>query len=192
MLRVRGHATGTALLSGLAAVLAACGAAAGTGGSSGGGPAATGAVPSQGSGCVSQSEARQIWTDIDNRINAMEADPKHATPSSVTSGAALNTVEQYLAATLRANNWTEHEVDRLDSLSVVNAGCNNGPLELRVTITLVTDEYITAGGQIDHHDPSEGQQQHLSDSYARDGGVWKETNLLDLDAPSPQPTGQII
>lgn len=159
--------------------------------SSSAGSSASG-VPSQGSGCVSQSQAQQIWTDIDNKINAMEADPTHASPATVASGAALQGVQQYLAQDLVANKWTEHEVDRLDSLTVEKAGCNNTSLQVRVTMTLVTDEYLTANGQVDHHDEQEGHQLHFVDEYVRSGGTWKEENFVNLDEPGPSPPGQII
>lgn len=146
----------------------------------------------QGSGCVTDSQAKQIWTDIDNRLNAMEADPKHATPASVTTGRALEGVQQYLAQQLEANNWTEHEVDKLESLTVVNAGCNNGTLTLRVTMTLVTDDYLNTSGQVDHKDPSAGQTLHFLNSYTRSGGEWKENDFENLDQPGPTQSPQII
>jgi hypothetical protein len=183
----------TAALAGGALAIAAtgCGSASPAKSPSGSNPGASG-VPAQGSGCVSQSQAEQIWTDIDNKINAMEADPTHASPATVTTGAALQGVQQYLAQDLEANKWTEREVDHLESLTVVNAGCNNSTLQLRVTMTLVTDEYLNGSGQVDHHDPSEGQQLHFVDEYVRSGVTWKESNFINLDQPGPTPPSQII
>ncbi|HEX6538297.1 MAG TPA: hypothetical protein VF155_03865 [Candidatus Dormibacteraeota bacterium] len=190
---LRSISAGAALAGGLAGLLlSGCGAAPAGTFTAHASAAPSGGLPAQGSGCVSQSEAMRIWTDINDATDAMEADPKAAMPSVFTSGAALAAVQQYLAQQLVANNWTEHEVDRLDALSIVDAGCNNGTLQLHVTITVVTDEYLTANGQVDHHDTSEGQQAHLSNSYVRFGGKWKETELLDLDQATPAPSGPII
>lgn len=168
----------------LAVLIGACGSSSAKSPSSSGVPA--------GAGCVTQSQAQQIWTDIDTKLNAMEADPGHATPSTVTTGAALTGVQQYLQQQLIANKWTEKEVDKLDSLSVVSAGCNNGSLQVKVTMTLVTDEYLTASGAIDHHDPTEGQTLHFMNSYQRSGGSWKEDDFVNLDQPQPSQNPTII
>lgn len=148
--------------------------------------------PQQGTGCVSQSEATQIWTSVNNALIAMEADPKHADPSTVTTGPAMRGVQQYLENQLIANNLTEHEVDRLQSLTVVNAGCNNATLQLRATVVLVTDDYLTGAGKLDHSDPSTGQTLHFLEFYQRTGGTWKETEFQNLDQPAPSQTPQIL
>lgn len=122
----------------------------------------------------------------------MEADPKHANPATVTTGAAMQGVQQYLDDQLIAHNLTEHEVDKLESLTVVNAACNNSTLQLRSTVTLVTDDYLKANGQLDHHDASAGQTLHFLDFYQRTGGTWKETEFQNLDQPSPTETPQIL
>ena len=154
--------------------------------------ATNGGVPAQGSGCVSQSQAQQIWTAIDNRIIAFEAHPKSATPDTVATGAALEAIQTYLAQQLEANNWTEREVDKLDSLTVATAGCNNGTLVVHGTITLVTDEYLAADGQVDHHDTEEGQKQDFIDNYVRVGGYWKQSQLQNPNPAAPTATPEVI
>lgn len=150
-------------------------------------------VKAQGSGCVSQSQAEQIWTAIDDQVVAFEANPKKATPESIATGAALQAVQQYLSGQLVANKWTEREVDKLDSITVVNAGCNNGTLIVHGTMTLVTDEYLSADGKVDHHDSEEGSQQEFVDNYVRVGGFWKESQLQNPNqGPPGTPTPQII
>lgn len=146
----------------------------------------------QGSGCVSKSQAQQIWTEIDNRIIAFEAHPKSATPDTVATGAALEAIQTYLAQQLEANNWTEREVDKLDSLTVSDAGCNNGTLVVHGTITLVTDEYLAGDGQVDHHDSQEGQKQDFIDNYVRVGGYWKQSQLQNPNQAAPTATPEVI
>lgn len=177
---------GSALCAGL---LTACGASSAKATPAGG---AIGGVRAQGSGCVSQAQAQQIWTDIDNRIIAFEAHPKTATPESVATGAALEAIQTYLAQQLEANNWTEREVDKLDSLTVANAGCNNGTLVVHGTITLVTDEYLAGDGQVDHHDSQEGQKQDFIDNYVRVGGYWKQSQLQNPNQAAPTASPQVI
>jgi hypothetical protein len=184
------RAAGFIAAAAVAAAVAACGSASSSTPPKPGGTA--GGVPSQGGGCVDKAQATQIWTDIDNKLNAMEADPKHADPSTVTTGAALQGVQLYLNQQLIANNWTEHEVDKLESITVVNAGCNSSTLQLRVTMTLVTDDYLDAGGKVDHQDPSTGQTLHFLNFYQRSGGTWKETEFQNLDQPGPSQSPQII
>ena len=174
-----------------AAVVAACGSS-GTGATPTPAGGASGGVRAQGSGCVSQSQAQQIWTDIDNRIIAFEAHPKSATPDTVATGAALEAIQTYLAQQLEANNWTEREVDKLESLTVASAGCNNGTLVVHGTITLVTDEYLAGDGQVDHHDSQEGQKQDFIDNYVRVGGYWKESQLQNPSQAAPTATPQVI
>lgn len=151
-----------------------------------------GAVRAQGSGCVSQAQAQQIWTEIDNQIIAFEANPKSAKPDTVATGAALEAIQTYLAQQLEANHWSEREVDRLDSLTVADAGCNNGTLVVHGTITLVTDEYLAGDGQVDHHDSEEGQKQDFIDNFVRVGGYWKESQLQNPNQTAPTATPQVI
>lgn len=154
-------------------------------------PAGAG-VPANGSGCVTTAEATRIWNGIDAKLNAIEADPKHGGASFVATGNALSQIEQYLAQQLEANSFTELEVDRLDSISVVSAGCNNGTLQIRVTMTLVRDDYLKANGQVDHADPAVGKTLHYIESFKRFGGVWKETDFQSLDNPPATQTPQLV
>ena len=146
----------------------------------------------QGTGCVSQAQAEQIWTAIDNRIIAFEAHPKTATPDTVATGAALQAIQTYLVQQLEANNWTEREVDKLESLTVASAGCNKGTLVVHGTITLVTDEYLAGDGHLDHHDSQEGQKQDFTDNYVRVGGYWKQSQLQTPNQAAPTATPQVI
>ena len=142
--------------------------------------------------CVTGAQAVRIWTAIDNRINAIESDPHHAGLSDVTTGAALTEIESYLQNQLVSKGFTEHEVDHLDGLVVVTAGCRGQPLTLRVTETLVQDDYLNAAGAVDHHDAQVGQTLHLLQAYEQAGGVWKENDFSDLDQPVATPTPQLL
>ncbi|MFN2583035.1 MAG: hypothetical protein ABR498_09880 [Candidatus Dormibacteria bacterium] len=171
-------------------VLAACGSSSAAGHGSSSPPVSS--VPAEGTGCVTQEQATQIWTQIDNKLNSIEADPKHAGIETVATGTALQGVQQYVQQQLQANGWTESEVDKLQSLTIVSAGCNNGTLEVRVTMTLVKDDYVKANGQVDHQDESVGKTLHFLDFYVRESGVWKESDFQDLDKPAPSQTPQLI
>jgi hypothetical protein len=177
----------SAVLTGMAA---ACGSS--TASHSGSPSPSISSVPVEGSGCVTQEQATHIWTQIDAKLNAIEADPKHAGVESVTTGTALQSVQRYLQQQLEANGVTENEVDQLNALTVVNAGCNNGTLEVRVTMTLVKDEYVKTNGQLDHKDASEGKTLHFLNFYARENGSWKESDFQSLDQPAPSQTPQLI
>lgn len=138
-------------------------------------------------GCVSQSQAKQIWTQIDSQLNAVVLDPKHAGLANVTTGNALALIQQYIQSTLVQPNLTEKEVDRLDALSIISAGCNNGTLTVHVTMTVVRDDYLTPAGTLDHSDPQAGKTIHLDESYMRAGSGWKESDFTSLDSPSQTP-----
>jgi hypothetical protein len=144
------------------------------------------------SGCVSQSEATQIWTSIDDRLNAVELDPHHTGASSVTTGNALATITTYLQQQLVAHGFTEREVDHLDQLTVVQAACNGSRLILNVTMTLVQDDYLNAAGTVDHQDASVGKALNMLQEYVRSGSGWKETDFSDLTPPPASPTPQIL
>ncbi|MBV8194728.1 MAG: hypothetical protein JOY80_04295 [Candidatus Dormibacteraeota bacterium] len=150
------------------------------------------AVPAQGGDCVTKDQATQIWHAIDMSLNAIEADPKHAGASAVTTGTALQMLQRYVSQMLEANGWTEHEVDRLDSLAVLSAGCGNATLQLRVSVTVVQDDYLRSNGTVDHHDPEVGMTMHFVDSYERSAGAWKESDFQDLDQPSPSATPELL
>lgn len=149
-------------------------------------------VPAEGTGCVTQAEAMRIWTQVDTALNAAEADPAHSHPEAVATGTALQAVQQYLAQQLIANHWTEKEVDRLASLTVVDAGCDGGSLQVRVSMTLIRDDYLKPDGQVDHPDPSVGMTLRFLDVYVRSGGVWKESDFQSLDQPAASPTPQLL
>ena len=138
-------------------------------------------------GCVSQSQAQQIWTQIDNQLNAIVLDPSHAGLGNVATGNALAQIQQYIQTTLVQANLTEKEVDRLDALTVLSAGCNNGTLTVHVTMTVTRDDYLTPTGKVDHSDPQVGATLHLDESYMRAGSSWKESDFTNLDAPSQTP-----
>jgi hypothetical protein len=155
------------------------------------------AAPAQGTsttrtGCVSQTEATQIWTSIDDRLNAIELDPHHTGVSTVTTGNALTTITTYLQQELVAHRFTEREVDHLDQLTVVQAACNGSRLILNVTMTLVQDDYLNAAGEVDHPDAAVGRQLNLLQEYVRSGSGWKETDFSDLTPPAASPTPQIL
>ena len=143
-------------------------------------------------GCVSQAQATQIWMGVDGQLNAIELDPHHTGLSSVTTGNALTTINAYLQQQLVARSFTEREVDHLDQLTVVQAGCNGTRLVLNVTMTLVQDDYVNAAGKVDHQDTSVGRQLNLLQEYVRSGAGWKETDFSDLTAPGASPTPQIL
>jgi hypothetical protein len=155
------------------------------------------AAPSRGTstvqtGCVSQPEATQIWTSIDDRLNAIELDPHHTGVSTVTTGDALTAITTYLQQQLVAHAFTEREVDHLDQLTVVQAGCNGSRLILNVTMTLVEDDYLNAAGTVDHRDTSVGRTLNLLQEYVRFGAGWKETDFSDLTPPAASPTPQVL
>ena len=155
------------------------------------------APPAQGTstaktGCVSQSEATRIWATVDDRLNAIELDPHHPGLSSVTTGNAQTTINAYLQQQLVGHGFTEREVDHLDQLTVVQAGCNGSWLVLNVTMTLIQDDYLNAAGKVDHQDASVGKQLTLLQEYVRSGSGWKETDFSDLTPPGASATPQIL
>jgi hypothetical protein len=141
--------------------------------------------------CVTQTEATRIWMTVNHRLAAIELDPHHAGVSAVTTGNALTEITTYMGQQLVARGLTEHEVDRLDRLTVVQAGCDGGRLILNVTMTLVQDDYLKAGA-VDHRDPSVGRAFNLLQEYMRSGGSWKESDLSDLTPPGASPTPQLL
>ena len=149
-------------------------------------------TPMAKTGCVTQTEAMRIWTMVNHRLDAIELDPHHAGVSAVTTGNALAQITTYMEQQLVAYGLTEHEVDRLDQLSVVQAGCNGSRLIVNVTMTLVQDDYLKAGGAVDHRDPSVGRAFNLLQEYVQSGGSWKETDLSDLTPPGASPTPQLL
>jgi hypothetical protein len=149
-------------------------------------------APSAKTGCVTQSEAKGIWTTVNHRLDAIELDPRHAGVSAVTTGSARTAITTYLEQQLVARGLTEHEVDRLDTLRIVQAGCNGGRLMLNVIMTVVQDDYLKTGGALDHRDPSVGSALNLLQAYVRSGGSWKESDFSDLTPPAVSPTPQLL
>jgi hypothetical protein len=143
-------------------------------------------------GCVTQTEATRIWMTVNHRLAAIELDPHHAGVSAVTTGNALAQITTYMEQQLVARGLTEHEVDRLDQLSVVQAGCNGSRLIVNVTMTLVKDDYLKAGGAVDHRDPSVGRAFNLLQEYVESDGSWKEIDVSDLTPPNAGPTPQLL
>jgi len=180
----------------LAVLVAACSSATSTtsgapGGSRGsaspGSPSGQGTAGAQGSGCLSHDEAVSIWTDIDHKLNAIELDPKHAGVANVATGQALELINQYLQTQLISSNFTEKEVDKLESLTVIDAGCNGGDLQVNVSETVVQDDYLRADGSVDHADSSVGSTLQLAETYIRVGGTWKQSDFRDLSSPTATP-----
>jgi len=145
-----------------------------------------------GKGCVSTAQARQVWTQIDKQLNAIELDPKHAGVANVATGQARLLINQYLQQQLVANNFTEREVDRLDALVVEVAGCGGRELQVRVTETVVTDDYLNPAGKVDHRDPAVGTTIHIRETLVRSGASWKESNFIDLDQPQPTQSPVVV
>lgn len=129
---------------------------------------------------------------IDTRLNAIILDPKHAGLSDVATGQALTGLQQYIQDNLVAKGFTEREVDTLDSLTVTNAGCNDGPLRVTIRTTLKQDDYLRSNGAVDHSDAAVGTQQSLDETFVRDNGVWKEADVNDSGAASPSSSGAIV
>jgi hypothetical protein len=166
----------------LAGILASCAA-----------PSGARATPTPAkTGCVTQTQATRIWMTVNHRLAAIELDPHHVGVSAVTTGNALAQITTYMEEQLVARGLTEHEVDRLDQLSVVQAGCNGSRLIVNVTMTLVQDDYLKSGGAVDHRDPSVGRAFNLLQEYVRSSGSWKESDLSDLTPPGASPSPQLL
>jgi hypothetical protein len=149
---------------------------------------ANGGAPSAAAGCVSETTARDIWTGIDVRLNAIVLDPQHHGLTDVATGAALTDLQDYIQTTLVAKRLTEREVDRLDNLTIVDAACSStASLQLSVSTTATRDDYLKSDGSLDHSDPAVGTMFHLIETFQRVGGVWKESAITRLDVPSPSP-----
>lgn len=150
-------------------------------------PTAVDAAPAATSACVDAATARDIWTRIDKRLNAIMLDPQHRGIAQVATGTALTKMQGYIQTTLVANKLTEREVDTLDSLSVSDPACNRGSLRLVVTITAVADDYLRPDGSIDHSNPLVGAHTHIVETFDRVAGTWRESDSLRLDRVTPSP-----
>jgi len=147
------------------------------------------APPTATAQCLSDSQARAIWTDVNGRLDALVLHPDLSKIGGVAEGTAAVDMQQYIQTKLLDPKLTERERERLDSLSIVQAGCNGQPLTLRVTETLVQDDYLAADGHVDHQDPAVGTASHLLESFARSGSTWKVTSIASLDqTPNPGTT----
>jgi hypothetical protein len=159
-----------------------------------GGALPAGAVPgvatTPGSGsCLDEAGARRVWADINARLEALVLHPDIGRIADVAQGAAATQMQQYLQQRLIDENLTEREVERLDDLTIVQAGCGSQPLTVRVIETLVQDDYIDADGVLDHSDPGVGSASHVLESYVRSGNVWKVITISSLDqTPNPGTT----
>lgn len=128
-----------------------------------------------------------MWKQVDDALIAVQLDPKHAGLDRVATGQALLQFRDYLRSKLESKGFTERELDRLKSLTVIRAGCDGSELAVRVTVTLVADDYLRADGSVDHRDPAVGTDVTTLETFVRAGGTWKESSIADPNAPSPSP-----
>jgi hypothetical protein len=150
--------------------------------------AVPGVLQTPGSGsCVARPQAEQIWTDVNARLDALVLHPSLSGVDAVAQGTAAVQTRAYIQQRLLDNHLTEREKSRLDDLSIVQPACGAQPLTVRVTATLVQDDYLAADGHVDHQDPGVGQASHLLESFVRSGaGGWKLVTIASLDqSPSP-------
>lgn len=134
--------------------------------------------------CLDDPAARGVWNDVTARLDALSLHPDRSKVADVAEGTAGDEIRQYLQSTLISKGLTEREKERLDDLTVVQAGCNGEPLTVNITETLVQDEYLARDGHVDHQDSSVGQSLHMLESYVRSGSTWKLIALTSLDQPT--------
>jgi hypothetical protein len=145
-------------------------------------------TPQSGS-CTSNAQARQVWSDVSGRLDALVLHPSLSGVDAVAQGAAATQMRQYIQQRLLDHNLSEREKSRLDDLSIVQPGCGLQPLTVRVTETLMQDDYLASDGHVDHVDAGVGQTSHLLETYVRSGGTWKVLDIASLDqSPSPGTT----
>jgi hypothetical protein len=153
-----------------------------------------GAVPGvlqtpQAGSCLSKPQAEVVWTDVSARLDALALHPDLSAVAAVAQGTAATQMRQYLQQRLLDNHLTEREKSRLDDLAIVQAACGSQPLTVRVTETLLQDDYLSADGSVDHQDPGVGQTSHLLESFVRSGSTWKLSAIASLDqSPAPGST----
>lgn len=145
-------------------------------------------------GCVDVAAARAIWTRVDASLNAVVLDPAHHGLTRVATGGALAQLRTYIQETLVAHGVTEREVDALDSLSVSGSACTGQQLQVTVATRATRDDYLKSNGSLDHTDAMVGVEVHLMETFTRASGVWKESEVQNLDTatPSPGPSGPIL
>jgi hypothetical protein len=145
-------------------------------------------TPQSGS-CTTVAQAKQVWTDVSTRLDALVLHPDLSGVDAVAQGNAAAQMRQYIQQRLLDHNLTEREKSRLDDLSVVQPGCGSQPLTVRVTETLMQDDYLASDGHVDHVDAAVGQAQHLLETYVRSGSTWKVADIASLDqSPAPGST----
>jgi len=144
------------------------------------------ATPSPGA-CLDSGRARDVWNDVTGRLDDLSLHPDTSKVADVAEGTAGDEIRQYLQTTLISKGLTEREKERLDDLTIVQAGCGGEPLTVNVTETLVQDDYLARDGHVDHKDASVGQTLHMLESYVRSGSTWKVIALTSLDQPTPIP-----
>ena len=135
--------------------------------------------------CVTAKQARTVWNDVNDRIDALSLHPDLKRVGDVAEGTAADEISQYLQQNLIDKKLTERERERLDDLTLVEPGCNGQPLTVNVTETLVQDDYLATDGHVDHSDANVGHSLHLLESYVRAGNTWKVVALTSLDQPTP-------
>jgi hypothetical protein len=150
--------------------------------------AVPGVLQTPGSGaCVTQAQARAVWQSVDGRVNALELHPSLSGVDAVAQGTAATQLRQYVQQRLLDQHLSEREVQRLDSLSVLQPACGSQPLTVRAYVTLVQDDYLAADGHVDHRDPGVGQTSEVLDSYVRTADSWKVVTIASLGPPSLSP-----
>jgi hypothetical protein len=152
--------------------------------------AVPGVLQTPGAGaCVNKQGAQQVWTEVSDRLDALVLHPALSGVDAVAQGTAATQMRTYIQQRLLDNHLTERERSKLDDLSVVQPACGAQPLTVRVTVTLVQDDYLAADGHVDHADPGVGQTNHLLQSYVRSGATWKLITIASLDqSPAPGTT----
>lgn len=147
--------------------------------------AVPGLVPSPAAGnCLTEVAARNVWQSVDNRLNALELHPTVAGVEGIALGSAAAQLRQYVQQRLLDQHLTEREVQRLQSLTVLQAGCGGQPLTVRASVTLVRDDYLAPDGHVDHRDPGVGQTSEVLESFVRSSGGWKVITIASLGGPA--------
>jgi len=134
--------------------------------------------------CLDATHARTVWNDVTRRLDALALHPDTTRVGDAAEGTAAEQLRTYLQQTLIDKNLHEREQERLDDISVVQAGCNGQPLTIHATETLVRDDYLAADGHVDHVDSGVGRTTHLLESYVRSGTTWKVIVISPLDQPT--------
>jgi hypothetical protein len=150
--------------------------------------AVPGVLQTPGSGaCITEAQARGVWQTVDDRVNALVLHPSTAAVAALAQGTAATQLRAYVQQRLLDQHLTEREVQRLDSISVLQPACGSQPLTVRVYVTLVQDDYLAADGHVDHRDPGVGQSSEVIESYVRTPGGWKVITIATLGTPAPSP-----